>query len=117
MGKNTHSLQPLTSNIKEFQIFQYLCEVKQILPLLLFFFLFLIEMQGQDRILHSLYLIGDTGNDTIPADALQLLAFETYNDTASSVVFLGDNCYPQGLNPNQSAKKKWDRPKEISLSI
>ena len=105
MGKNTHSIQPMTSNFKEFQIFQYLCEVKQILSILLFLFSFVVEIHGQDRIVHSIYLIGDTGNDSIPSDALQLLAFETFNDISSSVIFLGDNCYPQGLNPNQSKKK------------
>lgn len=90
--------------------------MKLILPILLYLFSFVVELHGQDRIVHSIYLIGDTGNDTIPSDALQLLAFETFNDTVSSVVFLGDNCYPQGLNPHQSAKK-YHRPKEISISI
>jgi len=114
VGKNTQSRQPSTSNFKEFQIFQYLCDVKQIFPILLFLFSFVFEMQGQDRIVHSLYLIGDTGNDTIPSDALQLLAFETFNDTASSVLFLGDNCYPQGLNPNQSARKNAISQRKLS---
>ncbi|MFM2285653.1 MAG: hypothetical protein RLZZ543_1150 [Bacteroidota bacterium] len=58
-----------------------------------------------DPILHSVYLIGDTGNDTIPSAALQLLAFEAFDDTNSTVVLLGDNIYPQGLNPQLSKTK------------
>ena len=70
------------------------------------FLLFTVfRLWGQDPIIHSIYLIGDTGSDTIPSDALQLLAFEIFDDSSSSVVFLGDNCYPQGLNPHMSQKQ------------
>lgn len=104
-GKNTQTIQPLAGILKEIQIFQYLCAVKRILSLLIFYLASVFVIKGQDRVLHSVYLIGDAGNDTLPSDALQLLAFDTFNDTASSVIFLGDNCYPQGLNPNQSPRK------------
>jgi predicted phosphodiesterase len=71
--------------------------------------LFLVKsvlLLGQtDTILHSIYLIGDTGKDTIPSEALQLLAFESFDDSSSTLLFLGDNCYPQGLNPNYSNSK------------
>ena len=54
-------------------------------------------LSGQvDPIIYSVYLIGDTGKDSIPSEAMQLLAFECFDDSLSTVVLLGDNVYPRG---------------------
>ena len=71
----------------------------------LFFFLtlFLISVetnaQGIDPVVQTIYLIGDTGKDTIPSEVLQMMAFETFDDSLSTILFLGDNVYPEGNNP------------------
>ncbi len=79
--------------------------MKKNLSLLFFLFSLGLTLKSQqDEIIHSIYLIGDTGKDTIPSEAVQLLAFETFDDSLSTVIFLGDNCYPQGLNPRYSSK-------------
>jgi hypothetical protein len=51
----------------------------------------------QDTLLHTLFFTGDTGKDTIPSEALFLLAFEAIDNPKSSVVLLGDNIYPAGI--------------------
>ncbi len=53
----------------------------------------------------SLYLIGDAGKDTFCCQSLALLREELKQHPSASVVFLGDNVYPSGLNIN-SAKDK-----------
>ena len=63
-----------------------------------------VEAQVMDPIMHSVYLIGDTGKDTIPSEALQLLAFESFDDTQSTIVFLGDNVYNEGNALHKGAK-------------
>jgi hypothetical protein len=67
------------------------------------FLTFDLPAQVKDPILHAVYLIGDTGKDTIPSEALQLLAFESFDDTLSTILFLGDNVYNGGNSPNKSA--------------
>jgi hypothetical protein len=49
-----------------------------------------------DPIIHSVFLIGDTGKDTIPSEAMYLMAFEAIGNDNCSVVLLGDNVYPKG---------------------
>jgi len=51
---------------------------------------------------HSVYLIGDAGEHTQPHEALLKLKKELTNDEKSSVLFLGDNVYPNGLDLNDS---------------
>ena len=58
-----------------------------------------------DSVLHSVYLIGDGGKDTVPSLALQLLAFENFDDVASTTIFLGDNVYPQGNSSRKESKE------------
>jgi predicted phosphodiesterase len=58
-----------------------------------------------DSVLHSVYLIGDSGKDTVPSLALQLMAFENFDDVASTTIFLGDNVYPQGNSIRKVNKK------------
>jgi hypothetical protein len=54
-------------------------------------------LQAQsDPIIHSVFLIGDTGKDTIPSEAMYLMAFEAIGNENCSVVLLGDNVYPKG---------------------
>lgn len=61
----------------------------------LFFVFFPLITFGQ--LPFSVYLIGDTGEDTIPGKALQMLEVQLLSDSNSAVVFLGDNVYPNGL--------------------
>ena len=65
------------------------------------------------EIKHSIYLIGDAGKDTIPGAALRLLEEQLLEDKTSSVVFLGDNIYPAGLEGKEGKKKK--RLSELKL--
>lgn len=47
---------------------------------------------------HTVYLIGDAGKDTLPGPALQLLSEMLQQDhLPATVLFLGDNVYPKGL--------------------
>jgi hypothetical protein len=46
---------------------------------------------------HSVYLIGDCGEDTVSGKALLMLKEQLLKDPQSTVVFLGDNVYPKGL--------------------
>lgn len=59
----------------------------------------------KDSVLHSVYLIGDGGKDTIPTAALQLAAFENFDDVESTTIFLGDNVYPRGNSSWKSTEK------------
>lgn len=62
-----------------------------------------------NEITHTMYLVGDAGNDSPaePAPVLKylktLLAKETAN---SSVVFLGDNIYEYGMPPKEDSAKR-----------
>jgi len=58
-----------------------------------------------DSVMHAIYLIGDGGRDTLPSAALQLLAFENFDDMQSSVIFLGNNVYPKGNYTNETSLK------------
>jgi len=72
------------------------------------FFLFITKGFCQtDPVIHSLYLIGDTGKDTIASEAIQLLYFECFDDTAGTVLLLGDNVYPDGNNPYNNKKNTY----------
>jgi len=59
----------------------------------------------QNAIKHSIYLIGDAGKDTIAGPALQLLGEQLRKDSTSTVIFLGDNVYPTGLDGKDGHKK------------
>jgi predicted phosphodiesterase len=50
----------------------------------------------------SVYLIGDAGEDTASGKALLMLKEQLIKDTASAVVFLGDNVYPSGFSLNNA---------------
>lgn len=62
---------------------------------------------------HSIYLIGDAGKDTLPGPALQLLETELNQNPNSTVLFLGDNIYPAGLEGLEGNKKQ--RQSEMKL--
>ena len=66
----------------------------------LFFFFFCLSAFAQEKVVHTVYLVGDAGEDTIPGKALLLLKDELIANPNSSVVFLGDNVYPSGLKKN-----------------
>lgn len=56
---------------------------------------------------YAVYLIGDAGKDTISGPALQMLDnLLTREGKNASVIFLGDNVYPRGLeNPVHTIEK------------
>lgn len=60
---------------------------------------------AQTGIRHSIYLIGDAGKDTLPGPALRLLGEQLDRDSTSTVLFLGDNVYPAGLEGKDGTKK------------
>lgn len=47
---------------------------------------------------HSVYLIGDAGEDKVPGKTLRVLQKHLETDSNSTVIFLGDNAYPKGIN-------------------
>ena len=47
---------------------------------------------------HTLYLVGDAGEDDKAGKALLTLKKNIESDSASTLIFLGDNAYPKGVN-------------------
>jgi len=68
---------------------------------LLFFPLLFLSLSviAQSTTDYSVYLIGDAGEDTISGKGLLMLKEELLKNSNSTVVFLGDNVYPNGLKP------------------
>lgn len=60
-----------------------------------------------DPVKFSVYLIGNTGADTIPSEGMQLLAFECFDDSSSAVILLGNNVFNDGLNPRHSPNQAY----------
>ncbi len=65
------------------------------------------------EIIQTIYFIGDAGKYETTNDILKRLKTEIENDELSTVVFLGDNIYPQGLD----GKKKSENKLVAQLSI
>ncbi len=63
----------------------------------------------EPKVLFSVYLIGDTGSDTIPSEVLFLLAYEALDQSNSAVVFLGDNVYPAGNSAISGTRAKVEK--------
>lgn len=76
-------------------------------------FVVLSEISFAQTVAHSIYLIGDAGKDTTPGPALLMLEEELKAHPTSSVLFLGDNIYPAGLEGKEGAKKQ--RLSELKL--
>jgi predicted phosphohydrolase len=66
----------------------------------------LIVSLGFSQGKNTVYLVGDAGEDTIPGAALRLLKEQLLKDTQSTVIFLGDNVYPNGLVKNSRVSQK-----------
>lgn len=83
------------------------CKKNRIYPILilLVFFHRSFIVSSQDLV-HSVYLIGDAGNDTIPGPVLKLLEGELNNNPQGTVIYLGDNIYPQGLDGKPLSEKR-----------
>lgn len=75
--------------------------------------IFLVAQSVAQNVEHSIYLIGDAGKDTTPGPALLMLEEELKLHPTSSVLFLGDNIYPAGLEGKEGAKKQ--RLSELKL--
>lgn len=76
-------------------------------------FAILVNCVVAQEIKHSIYLIGDAGKDTLPGPALRLLEDELLENRSSSVLFLGDNIYPAGLEGKDGNRKR--RLSELKL--
>lgn len=74
--------------------------------MLLFILVFLSSGVIAQNVKHSIYLIGDAGKDTLPGSALMLLEEELMLHRNSTVMFLGDNIYPAGLEGKDGSRKK-----------
>lgn len=61
-------------------------------------FLFSSTLFSQVTSSYPVYLIGDSGEDTVSGKALLMLQDELIAHPNSAVVFLGDNVYPSGLS-------------------
>lgn len=63
------------------------------------------QLPPSDKLLHTVYLIGDAGKpttDTVDKTMSLLKDFVTNSDQENtSVLFLGDNIYPEGLHKNK----------------
>ncbi len=74
------------------------------------------------KVKHTMYLIGDAGNSSKDEVAPAIKLLETKLKTAdknSSVIFLGDNIYPNGM-PRKSEGKEYDLAKhriDVQLDI
>ncbi|MCC7302082.1 MAG: metallophosphoesterase [Bacteroidia bacterium] len=67
--------------------------------LVLLFFLFPASFFSSSQIDSTvIYLVGDAGNDTAPGKALLALKKRIVKDTSATIIFLGDNVYPHGMN-------------------
>ncbi len=53
----------------------------------------------------SFYFIGDAGKNAFPNNTLQILQKQILIDSNSTVVFLGDNVYPQGIELKENGNK------------
>lgn len=60
-----------------------------------------------------IYLVGDAGNDTAPGSALLALQKRLKKDSAATVIYLGDNVYPHGLNDRIDDGKVSDEEKKL----
>jgi hypothetical protein len=73
--------------------------------LILIFFCFMNTLFAQDVLSHyTVYLIGDAGKDTAQSGAVAFLKDEIEKNPNSTVVFLGDNVYPRGVEKEISLK-------------
>ncbi|MBX7183127.1 MAG: metallophosphoesterase [Bacteroidia bacterium] len=63
---------------------------------LLLFALIGLHIQAQ-KVVHTLFLIGDAGKDIKPGPTLQMLETELNLVENGTVVFMGDNIYPMGM--------------------
>jgi hypothetical protein len=60
-----------------------------------------------DSIVHTVFLIGDAGNDKTPGPCVQLLGKMAAGRPNTSVIFLGDNVYPKGLDGKKGRNKNY----------
>lgn len=79
----------------------------QFIPFIFLFFAASFSFaQRPFEIIQTVYFIGDAGKYETTNDVLKRLKTEIENDELSTVVFLGDNIYPQGLDGKKSSEKK-----------
>jgi hypothetical protein len=57
-------------------------------------------------VVYRVFLVGDAGNDTVPGKTLRLLHTLAGGQDSTTVVFLGDNIYPQGYDGKAVSAKK-----------
>lgn len=73
--------------------------------------------QAQDSLVHSIFLIGDAGKDSATTKNLRALEFEISRFPQSTVIFLGDNIYHDGLSGKDGSEKRKRQEKKILTQI
>ncbi len=83
------------------------------------FMLILLALQGfaQDSLVHSLFLIGDAGKDSVVNENLQTLRSELLKFPGSTVLFLGDNIYHDGLSGKPGSEKRKRQEKKMLTQL
>ena len=80
----------------------------------------LYSQTESEEVSHRFYLIGDAGNDTTSGQTLLNLKARLKDDPLSTVIFLGDNVYHQGLeigNPKSLTYLKSEKKLLSQLSV
>ena len=72
---------------------------------------------AQDSLVHSIFLIGDAGKDSSTTENLRALKFEISRFPESTVLFLGDNIYHDGLSGKDGSEKRKRQEKKILTQI
>lgn len=73
--------------------------------------------QDSDKPYHSIFLIGDCGKDSLVHQNLRTLQYEMSRFPESSVIFLGDNIYQDGLSGAPGSEKRYRQKKKILTQI
>ncbi len=78
----------------------------------------IVKVEGKK--IQSFYLIGDAGDMDLPENRknLEILQADLAKaDSASYLMFLGDNIYPKGLHPDKNSKKYEEGAKKLDIQI
>jgi hypothetical protein len=78
------------------------------------------SISKKSTVKHAIFLIGDTGDPTLNGrdNVLNTLQYQLKQvDQKSTVVFLGDNIYPKGLNPDTTSRSRKAEEAKISRTL
>lgn len=74
----------------------------------------------QGKKIQSFYLIGDAGNLDLPSNKTEFEILKSdlqKADSASYLIFLGDNIYPKGLNPEKDSPENEEGKRKLDVQI